>query len=54
LPVPVWRHHRLLLDEQGRRFAKRDRAQTLRALREAGVSAAEIRARVGFPDQAPS
>jgi glutamyl-Q tRNA(Asp) synthetase len=51
LPVPVWRHHRLLLDAQGKRFAKRDRAPTLAALRDAGVSAAEVRARAGFPDQ---
>jgi len=51
LPVPVWRHHRLLLDGRGRRFAKRDRAPTLAAMREAGNSAAEIRALAGFPDQ---
>lgn len=51
LPVPVWRHHRLLLDAQGKRFAKRDRAPTLAAMREAGVSAADARARAGFPDQ---
>jgi glutamyl-Q tRNA(Asp) synthetase len=51
LPVPVWRHHDLLLDAAGKRFAKRDRAPTLAALREAGASAAEIRARAGFPDQ---
>jgi glutamyl-Q tRNA(Asp) synthetase len=51
LPVPVWRHHPLLLDAQGRRFAKRDRAPTLAAMRAAGRSAAEIRALAGFPDQ---
>lgn len=51
LPVPVWRHHDLLLDAAGKRFAKRDQAPTLAALREAGASAAEIRARAGFPDQ---
>jgi glutamyl-Q tRNA(Asp) synthetase len=51
LPVPVWRHHRLLFDAEGKRFAKRDRAPTLAALRDAGVSAAEVRARAGFPDQ---
>jgi len=48
LPVPVWRHHRLLLDANGKRFAKRDKAPTLRAMREAGTSAAEVRASVGF------
>ncbi|HLZ65579.1 MAG TPA: tRNA glutamyl-Q(34) synthetase GluQRS [Aliidongia sp.] len=48
LPVPAWRHHRLLLDAEGKRFAKRDKAPTLRALRESGKSAAEVRALVGF------
>ena len=33
---------------KGVRFAKRDRAQTLRALREAGVSPDEVRRRVGM------
>lgn len=47
--TPDYAHHRLLTDSQGRRLAKRDRALTLRALREAGVSPGEIRARVGLP-----
>jgi glutamyl-Q tRNA(Asp) synthetase len=50
-PVPAWRHHRLLLDAQGRRFAKRDRAPTLAAMRAAATSAAAVRALAGFPDQ---
>ena len=45
LPVPAYRHHRLITDPSGRRFAKRDGSATLRALREAGVTPAEIRAR---------
>jgi glutamyl-Q tRNA(Asp) synthetase len=49
LPLPVWRHHRLLLDAQGKRFAKRDRAPTLRAMREAGRTPAEVRALAGWP-----
>jgi len=48
LPVPVWRHHRLLLDANGKRFAKRDKAPTLRAMRAAGQTPAEIRALAGF------
>ncbi len=48
LPVPAYHHHRLLTDEAGRRFAKRDRALTLRALREAGRTPAEVRALAGF------
>lgn len=47
LPVPVWRHHRLLTDDTGRRFAKRDRSLTLQAMREAGATPGDIRARVG-------
>jgi len=48
LPVPVWRHHRLLTDDTGRRYAKRDRSLTLEALREAGATPEDIRARVGL------
>lgn len=48
LPVPEWHHHRLLTDASGRRYAKRDKAQTLRSLRAAGVTAAAIRAWLGF------
>ena len=50
LPVPRWRHHGLLTDAEGRRFAKRDSAKTLRDLREAGRSPAEVRALAGWPD----
>lgn len=49
-PAPRYRHHRLITDDQGRRLAKRDRAATLRALRDAGVTAAEVRRRIGFSD----
>lgn len=38
LPTPVYVHHRLLTDASGKRLAKRDGAQTLRALRAAGVA----------------
>ena len=33
LPVPEYHHHRLITDSAGRRFAKRDQAVTLAALR---------------------
>jgi glutamyl-Q tRNA(Asp) synthetase len=36
LPVPQWKHHRLITDEQDRRLAKRDHARALRTLREQG------------------
>ncbi len=42
LPVPVWRHHRLLCDEQGRRLAKRDGARSVALLRESGVSPSDL------------
>ena len=50
LPVPQWRHHPLLLDESGRRLAKRDHAATIAALREAGVTPADVRRLAGLPD----
>jgi glutamyl-Q tRNA(Asp) synthetase len=37
LPTPLYHHHRLLLDAQGRRLAKRHGAPSLHDLREAGV-----------------
>ncbi len=43
LPTPDYRHHELLTDPAGRRFAKRDRDLTLGALRAAGKTAAEVR-----------
>ncbi len=48
LKTPAYRHHRLLTDAEGRRFAKRDKAETLRAIRESGVSATALRAELGF------
>jgi glutamyl-Q tRNA(Asp) synthetase len=36
------------LDENGKKFSKRDRAVTLDALREAGVTPEEIRKRLGL------
>ena len=37
LPEPIYLHHPLVIHEDGRRLAKRDRAPTLQALRESGV-----------------
>lgn len=48
LPTPTYGHHRLLLGPDGKRYAKRDGAVTLRALREAGVTAHALRAELGF------
>jgi glutamyl-Q tRNA(Asp) synthetase len=46
LPAPAYAHHLLILDEEGRKFSKRDRAVTLRALRNGGVTPEEIRRRL--------
>jgi glutamyl-Q tRNA(Asp) synthetase len=49
-PEPRYAHHRLLTDADGRRLAKRDGAPSLRSLRAAGRSPAEVRALAGFAD----
>ncbi len=43
LPVPVWRHHRLICDENGKRLAKRDDARSLRSYRLRGATPERIR-----------
>ncbi|MFT4546137.1 MAG: glutamyl-Q tRNA(Asp) synthetase [Pseudoalteromonas tetraodonis] len=48
LPVPEWWHHRLVLDEAGKRMAKRDESLTLRALREGGVRPEDLLGRLGM------
>jgi glutamyl-Q tRNA(Asp) synthetase len=49
LDVPAYCHHRLVAGPDGRRFAKRDNSLTLRALRDAGRTPAEVRAMVFGP-----
>jgi glutamyl-Q tRNA(Asp) synthetase len=48
LETPEYHHHPLLTDAHGRRLAKRDKALTIRALREAGKTAGEVRRMAGF------
>jgi len=48
LETPAYHHHPLLTDADGRRFAKRDKALTIRALREAGKSPDDVRKMAGF------
>jgi glutamyl-Q tRNA(Asp) synthetase len=43
LPAPVYRHHRLLSGPDGRRFAKRNRTETLRELRGRGMAPEALR-----------
>ncbi|MES2342367.1 MAG: glutamate--tRNA ligase family protein, partial [Pseudomonadota bacterium] len=48
LPEPAYRHHRLLTGPDGKRYAKRDRAQTLAELRAAGVTPQDLCREMGF------
>ena len=48
LPAPVYHHHHLIEDDQGRKLSKSAGAQSLRELRAQGVTAANIRERVGL------
>jgi glutamyl-Q tRNA(Asp) synthetase len=48
LPTPVYRHHGLLVGPDGKRYAKRDKAETLRELRAAGLSPSALRGELGF------
>jgi glutamyl-Q tRNA(Asp) synthetase len=51
LPTPVYRHHRLLVDPEGRRLAKRAGSKSLGQLRAEGATPAVLRAELGFPSQ---
>ncbi|MFN4295950.1 MAG: tRNA glutamyl-Q(34) synthetase GluQRS [Brevundimonas sp.] len=46
--APVYRHHRLLMGPDGKRYAKRDRSQTLAELRAGGMTVKRLRAEMGF------
>jgi glutamyl-Q tRNA(Asp) synthetase len=48
LPEPVYQHHRLVLDETGRKLSKSARDTSLRALRAQGVTPAAVRRLVGI------
>ena len=48
LPAPNYRHHRLILDAEGRKLAKSTQATGLRELRAQGVTAGDIRKLVGL------
>jgi len=48
LPEPIYRHHRLIVDETGRKLAKSAGDTSLRLLRERGVSIVEVRRMLGL------
>jgi len=45
---PVYRHHRLVMDDSGHKLSKSTQATGLRDLRAAGITPGEIRRRVGL------
>jgi glutamyl-Q tRNA(Asp) synthetase len=48
LPTPLYHHHRLIGDADGRKLSKSAGDRSLRSLREAGVTPGEIRTALGF------
>ncbi|MDX2307978.1 MAG: tRNA glutamyl-Q(34) synthetase GluQRS [Hyphomicrobium sp.] len=48
LPEPVYHHHRLVTDAQGRKLSKSENARALAELRAQGVTPAELRSIIGF------
>jgi glutamyl-Q tRNA(Asp) synthetase len=52
LPAPVYHHHRLILDEDGRKLSKSTQATSLRELRRQGVTPADIRRMLGLAESA--
>jgi glutamyl-Q tRNA(Asp) synthetase len=49
LPAPAYRHHRLVIDGEGRKLSKSTQATGLRELRAGGATPADIRRLVGLP-----
>ena len=48
LPTPIYHHHTLIRDDQGKRLAKRDDARALAKYRAEGATPADIRAMIGL------
>ena len=48
LPTPIYPHHTLIRDDQGKRLAKRDDARALAKYRAEGATPADIRAMIGL------
>ena len=43
LKTPIYHHHPLLLDSEGKRLSKRDKALTLKQIRESGVTVQDLK-----------
>ena len=52
LPAPVYHHHRLILDEDGRKLSKSTQATALRELRAQGTTPTDIRRMAGLAESA--
>jgi glutamyl-Q tRNA(Asp) synthetase len=52
-PTPDYRHHRLVLDAQGKKLAKSKSSPPLRELRARGATAASVRAMLGEMMETP-
>jgi len=50
LQTPIYHHHRLIRDDQGKRLAKRDDARALSKYRAEGATPADIRRMIGLPN----
>ncbi|RJE79043.1 tRNA glutamyl-Q(34) synthetase GluQRS [Paracoccus sp. JM45] len=50
LPTPIYHHHLLIRDDDGKRLAKRDDARAIRHYRDEGASPSDIRAMLGLQD----
>ena len=49
LPTPIYHHHALIRDDQGKRLAKRDDARAISKYRDEGYTPDDIRKLVGLP-----
>ena len=49
LPTPIYHHHKLIRDQQGKRLAKRDDARAISKYRSEGATPDDIRQMVGLP-----
>ncbi|HEU4520039.1 MAG TPA: tRNA glutamyl-Q(34) synthetase GluQRS [Microvirga sp.] len=49
LPAPLYHHHGLIRDPHGAKLSKSLQSEALADLRSRGVTAAQVRARLGFP-----
>ncbi len=48
LSTPRYHHHQLIMDEEGQKLSKSQKSLSIAELREGGVTAADIRQRLGF------